>query len=224
MSKRTNTNYRKIWENFNHTKIPKGYHIHHIDGNNKNNDPSNLLCVSPQEHFTMHMKQGDIVAIHGKFIQGASAAGKLGGKISKPNWEEGNKKKNLSEGLKKYYNIRGGSPLQGKKLSEEHRTKISTSMTGKNNPMYGKTHTTESKKKISKNKKGQKGTFCGKKHTQKTKTLMSNYAKTRTGIKNPMYGRSIVTEQNLKWYTNGIKTIFVTEGTEPTGYIRGRKI
>lgn len=43
------------------------------------------------------------------------------------------------------------------------------------------------------------------------------------GKKNPMYGRSAVTEKNLKWYCNGEKTIYVTEGTQPEGYWRGRK-
>jgi len=43
------------------------------------------------------------------------------------------------------------------------------------------------------------------------------------GSKNAMYGRSAVAEKNLKWYCNGEKTIYVTEGTEPDGYWRGRK-
>jgi len=35
-------------------------------------------------------------------------------------------------------------------------------------------------------------------------------------------GRSAVKEKNLKWYTNGIDNVYVTEGTEPEGYRRGR--
>lgn len=31
-------------------KIPDGFHIHHIDGNTENNDPSNLKALSPEEH------------------------------------------------------------------------------------------------------------------------------------------------------------------------------
>jgi hypothetical protein len=69
-------NYRKIWEEYNQRKIPKGYHIHHIDGNHDNNDPLNLECLSAEEHWQRHYEQGDIVAINGKFIQGASDAGK----------------------------------------------------------------------------------------------------------------------------------------------------
>lgn len=46
----------------------------------------------------------------------------------------------------------------------------------------------------------------------------------KSGKNNPMAGRSVVTEKNLKWYTNGEKTIYVTEGTQPLGYIRGRTL
>lgn len=55
---RTKTNYRKIYEQ-NFEPIPKGYHIHHIDGNSNNNNPSNLICLSPQEHYDIHYKQED---------------------------------------------------------------------------------------------------------------------------------------------------------------------
>ena len=56
-------NYRKIWERVN-GPIPKdehgiSYDIHHIDGNRSNNSIENLKCVSVQEHFDIHHKQGD---------------------------------------------------------------------------------------------------------------------------------------------------------------------
>jgi hypothetical protein len=44
------------------------------------------------------------------------------------------------------------------------------------------------------------------------------------GKNNPMYGRSAITENNLKWYTNGVEVIYVTENTQPPGFVRGRKI
>lgn len=57
------TTYRKIYEQF-HGPIPKdsegrSYEIHHIDGDRKNNDISNLKCVSIQEHYDIHYSQGD---------------------------------------------------------------------------------------------------------------------------------------------------------------------
>lgn len=72
--------YHKIYEEYYKIEIPKGMHIHHIDGNRANNDPKNLLMVSPEDHCKIHMDRGDIVALNGKFIQGASEAGKKGGK------------------------------------------------------------------------------------------------------------------------------------------------
>jgi hypothetical protein len=44
------------------------------------------------------------------------------------------------------------------------------------------------------------------------------------GANNPMYGRSAIRENNLKWYTNGSKIILVKENTQPLGFIRGRKL
>jgi len=55
--------YRVIYEQH-HGPIPKDetgrtYEIHHIDGNNKNNDISNLKALTIQEHYDIHYKQGD---------------------------------------------------------------------------------------------------------------------------------------------------------------------
>ena len=45
-------------------KIPKdkngrSYEIHHLDGNIENNNIDNLICVSIEEHYNIHKKQGD---------------------------------------------------------------------------------------------------------------------------------------------------------------------
>jgi hypothetical protein len=59
-------NYRKIYINH-YGPIPKdaegrAYHIHHIDGDRKNNDPKNLVALSLQEHYDVHYAQGDWAA------------------------------------------------------------------------------------------------------------------------------------------------------------------
>ena len=46
----------------------------------------------------------------------------------------------------------------------------------------------------------------------------------KSGKKNPMYGKSAVTEKNLKWYTDGTINLYITENTQPDGYRRGRTI
>ena len=45
-----------IWEDAN-GPVPKGYQIHHIDGNKDNNDLSNLTCISAKEHRKLHFDQ-----------------------------------------------------------------------------------------------------------------------------------------------------------------------
>ena len=68
-----------------------------------------------------------------------------------------------------------------------------------------------------KDRSGERNGFYGKTHTEESKLKSS-----KPGKENPMYGRSAITEQNLKWYTDGINTIYITEGTQPEGWILGR--
>lgn len=54
---------RKTWVDAN-GKIPKdecgrSFHIHHIDSDLSNNNLDNLMCVSLQEHYEIHLRQGD---------------------------------------------------------------------------------------------------------------------------------------------------------------------
>lgn len=45
-----------IWEHYNEKPVPKGFNIHHKDGNTFNNDISNLECVNTKEHLSKHGK------------------------------------------------------------------------------------------------------------------------------------------------------------------------
>lgn len=45
--------HRLIYEN-EYGPIPKGYDIHHIDGNKLNNDLDNLVALSRKEHTSLH--------------------------------------------------------------------------------------------------------------------------------------------------------------------------
>ena len=58
--------YRKIWID-NYGEIPFDengitYEIHHIDGNRKNNNITNLKAVSLKEHYLIHYNQKDYYA------------------------------------------------------------------------------------------------------------------------------------------------------------------
>ena len=69
------------------------------------------------------------------------------------------------------------------------------------------------------NMSGEMNPFWGMTHTEEKKKYWSE---TRKGKNNVMYGRSAITEQQLRWYTDGTKNIYVTENTQPYGFRRGR--
>ena len=47
--------HRAKWEACN-GHIPKGYHVHHRDGDSLNNASDNLLCLSNADHMRIHGK------------------------------------------------------------------------------------------------------------------------------------------------------------------------
>ena len=58
--------YRKIYEEY-YGAIPtdpdgRTYEVHHIDGDDTNNDPTNLVALSLKEHYDLHYAQGDFQA------------------------------------------------------------------------------------------------------------------------------------------------------------------
>jgi rubrerythrin len=66
MSIYTNPNWRAIYKKH-YGAIPKepdgrSYEIHHIDGNRANNDISNLIALTTQQHYDIHFLQGDWAA------------------------------------------------------------------------------------------------------------------------------------------------------------------
>lgn len=142
--------YRKIWEKEN-GPIPKdskgrSFHIHHIDGNNKNNALENLKCISIEEHYQLHLQQGDIFAasmIWARLQITEEDRQLINKKIGESNkgktpWNKGKKLQARSEDHCK--NI--SNAKKGKKHSKEHNKKISQSL-------IGKSHTEERKRKQS---------------------------------------------------------------------------
>ena len=47
--------HRYIWVKYHGTEIPKGFYIHHIDGDHYNNDPSNLEMMDGRIHSSIHL-------------------------------------------------------------------------------------------------------------------------------------------------------------------------
>jgi hypothetical protein len=46
-----------VWEHEHGRKRPKGYHIHHIDGNTWNNRIENLELIESKKHLSSHIKK-----------------------------------------------------------------------------------------------------------------------------------------------------------------------
>lgn len=86
--------------------------------------------------------------------------------------------------------------------------------TGDKNPMWGKS-TSEIVQKVWESRDDEYRKEFGKKVSDSKKG-------TKTGKSNHMYGRSAVREQNLRWYNNGVTAIYVSEGTQPEGFNKGR--
>jgi hypothetical protein len=51
--------YRILWIKFHGIEIPKGWDIHHIDGNHFNNTIGNLLACPRKAHVTLHALKGE---------------------------------------------------------------------------------------------------------------------------------------------------------------------
>ena len=51
--------HRDIWESVN-GPIPPAFHVHHLDGDAENNDPSNLECLPESDHYAEHFEQKSI--------------------------------------------------------------------------------------------------------------------------------------------------------------------
>lgn len=125
---------------------------------------------------------------------------------------------------REFYNLSeggyGGNPETVKKywksLSAEERKSRNSYMkkidkSGKNNPMYGKSTSASIKKH-----------WDNLTEDERKERIKNFHGHDVSGDKNPMYGRSAVKEKNLKWYNNGETAIYVTEGTQPEGFIKGR--
>jgi len=131
MTTRNHKYYRRLWERLNDKKIPKNYHIHHIDNDKTNNNIKNLTCLSPKEHFELHRKNFELY---------------------------GNKRDYFSmiylqRFLKEKQDF---SKYKRPPISEAHRQAIIKANTGRTHPPYHFKHTKEAKENMSRNRSGAK--------------------------------------------------------------------
>jgi len=140
--------YRRVWKKH-YGVIPKddkgrSYDVHHLDGDRGNNSIENLECVSIQEHYNIHYKQGDWAAAH-------LIAERLGKKFT--GW------KHSPQARKKFKEAR-----EGKHHSEETKKKIGDANRGK----------PKSQDHVEKNRKGHLGLKQTKQTVDKRKETIKN--------------------------------------------------
>jgi hypothetical protein len=75
-------NYRKIYMEHYGCRLEdmSGMDVHHIDGNHNNNEPSNLMLVTPEEHARIHEHEFIIWARKGALIGNAVFRNRLNNK------------------------------------------------------------------------------------------------------------------------------------------------
>lgn len=173
-----NRSYRKIYEEFHEIKIPKGMHIHHIDGNKNNNDISNLELLTPDEHAQKH-------GYLNNWIMAQDRASKLG--IEKLKSTEIRKK--MSESM---------INSDRHKLAIEKRNKNET---WRKNVSEACKITAKTRPNIPWNK-GQSGSI---KLSESTKTLMSSQRIGRKWFNDGINTYFIYPEQALPHYSTGRK-------------------
>lgn len=136
--------YRKVWQEVN-GPIPRdeqgrSYEIHHIDGNRKNNKLENLVCLSIEDHYKLHLEQGD-----------KAAAYRIGQRMNldPTHLKQLNREKSLGKKRPKEVCEKISKGLTGRKRSEAERLAISKAKKGKSNGHEGLKYSEETKRKQS---------------------------------------------------------------------------
>lgn len=179
---------------------------HHIiprclGGSNKKD---NLVNLTPKEHYIAHLLLTKMVEFKNRskmlFAFKCMSMNKTGHRVNSKLFEHLRIEATKLVGMNNK-----GKVAWNKGLTKEHNPNLASTRLGIKTGLPGSNFGIELKKetklKISKTRKE---------------------LKLACGDKNPMFGRSAPKENNLKWYTDGTKDIYVTEGTAPQGFIRGR--
>jgi len=162
-----------------------------------NNDSSNLVELTPEEHYLAHLLLCKIHPGNNKLIYAANIMSTD---------SHGNRNNNKRYGWLRKQMSKGSSgpnnPMYGKTLTTERKKQ--SSHPGSLNPFYGKKHTDITKKKISVKNKGKEGLtgekngMYGKNHTEETKQKISDSSPFKgtagTGL-HPATGRKMSKEQ-----------------------------
>lgn len=141
------------------------------------NDKSNIVSLTPREHFLCHWLLHEMHPENSKLFYAFSMMSiitKKSDKRYKPSSRvyEYCVMKIRQRKLTEEQRLKLSIARKGRKLSDEHRDKISKAKLGKPSPHKGKQLTDEHRKKITDSRLGEKNWRWGKKHTEETKEKM----------------------------------------------------
>ena len=183
--------------------IKESHHIipRCLGGSNKKD---NLVNLTPKEHYIVHLLLTKMVESKNRskmlFAFKCMSMNKTGHRVNSKLFEHLRIEASKLVGMNNK-----GKVAWNKGLTKEENPKLASARLGI--------------------KTGLPGANLGIELTEETKLKISATRKLRecgVGNKNSMFGRSAPKENNLKWYTNGTEDIYVTEGTQPLGFLRGR--
>lgn len=146
------------------------------------NTPENLVYLTAKEHYLIHWilyKLNPIPKLAYAWVRMCSKGSK---------YHTGRKTSRYYAAARKAFAAAHSETMKGRKLSEEHKRKISESKLGSKNHMFGKKHTEEFKEYLRNLNLGPKNGFYGKTHSDEFKAKLSVYAKNRIGEKSNAYG------------------------------------
>lgn len=235
--------YRKIYESH-YGSIPKGYHVHHIDGNHKNNDIMNLQCVTALEHYNIHKSQGDWGACYAMIRTGhLSVTPEERALIASLREKEKVQKGEhifLNAEFKKYvaginsnrlHNLakEGKHPAQSEKnrtALSQRNSKVQTALSYNGiHPFQKKDHREKLSKIVAEsNKRRATGTKWWNNGVKNTTSKECPGADWTLGRLNSAWNKGIsnIKIKGRKFYNNGIMQRMFEPDKQPTGWVLGR--
>ena len=160
------------------------YESHHIQPTSLggSDDPENLVMLTGREHFIAHWLLYKINQVPENAFAWHMMAQPGNG------LHAGRARSRHYEYARRAFAKHIGDVHRGKKLTKDHRRKLSESKRGPKNYMFGKKHTEERKRQISEGQRGEKNQFYGKTHTPEVRKRLSDAAKSRVGELANAYG------------------------------------
>jgi hypothetical protein len=122
--------YKKLYGKIPKDILGRSYDIHHIDGNHSNDDPTNLIAVSIQEHYDIHYAKCDWGACYTIALRIKKSAKLISELASKSN------KERIANGTHNWQKRLDGSTFIGDAYKAGLRTQVGRSNSRFDNTTY----------------------------------------------------------------------------------------